>query len=152
MVVWKAVIYIQNAHVWWWRTVQMYFLILAVVGAWLITEGALAMFYVYPPTFWVIVRVVRIFLGASVLLEARRIRVKYRVDQKDRKELMKLRQGYIDLLTVVGVWTAVDGIGTGFLGYVYPIVTWQIVRLMRIVIGVALILGGRYFISKLQLT
>jgi len=130
----------------------MYFLILAVVGAWLITEGALAMFYVYPPTFWVIVRVVRIFLGASVLLEARRIRVKYRVDQKDRKELMKLRQGYIDLLTVVGVWTAVDGIGTGFLGYVYPIVTWQIVRLMRIVIGVALILGGRYFISKLQLT
>ena len=130
----------------------MYFLVLAAVGIWLITEGALAMFYVYPPAFWVIVRVVRILLGAAILLEARRIRVKYHVDEKERKEYWKLKQGYIDLLTLVGVWTAVDGIGTGFLGYVYPIITWQIVRLMRIVVGVALILGSRYFISKLQLT
>lgn len=130
----------------------MYFLVLLAVGAWLVAEGALAMFYVYPPPFWVVVRVVRILLGAAILLEARRIRVKYHFDEKERKEDWKLRQGYIDLLTIAGVWTAVDGIGTGFLGYVYPIVTWQLVRLMRIVIGAGLILGGRYFLSKLQLT
>jgi len=130
----------------------MYFLVLALVGAWLIAEGTLAIFYVYPPSFWIVVRVVRILLGAAILLEARRVRVKYHFDEKERKQLWKLRQGYLDLLTLVGVWTAVDGIGTGFLGYVYPIVTWQIVRLMRIVAGASLIIGGRYFTSKLQLT
>jgi len=132
--------------------VQMYFLIITLVGAWLIAEGALATFYVYPPPFWIVVRVARILLGAAILLEARRIRVKYHVDEKERREFWKLKQGYIDLLTLVGVWTAVDGIGTGFLGYVYPIVTWQIVRLMRIVVGASLIVGGRYFTSKLQLS
>ena len=151
MVVWKAVIYIQNAHVWWWRTVQMYFLILAVVGAWLITEGALAMFYVYPPTFWVIVRILRILIGAAILLEARRIR-KHPADEKEVKEQSKLRHDYIDLLTVVGMWTILEGIGTGLLGWVYPIVTWQVIRLIRIVVGASLILGGRYFTSKLRLT
>ena len=130
----------------------MYFLVLLAVGAWLAAEGALAMFYVYPPPFWVVVRVVRILLGAAILLEARRMRVKYHFDEKERKEDWKLRQGYIDLLTIAGVWTAVDGIGTGFIGYVYPIVTWQIVRFMRIVVGASLIFGGRYFTSKLQLT
>jgi len=130
----------------------MYFLVLALVGAWLIAEGALAMFYVYPPAFWVIVRVTRIFLGGAILLEARRIRVRYHVDEKEREIYWRLKQGYIDLLTLVGVWTAVDGIGTGFLGYVYPIVTWQVVRLMRIVAGAGLIIGGRHFTLKLQLT
>lgn len=130
----------------------MYFLVLVAVGTWLIAEGALAMFYVYPPAFWAIVRVVRILLGAAILLEARRIRVKYHFDEKQSREQWKLRQGHLDLLTIVGVWTAVDGIGTGFVGYVYPIVTWQIVRFMRIVVGASLIFGGRYFTSKLQLT
>ena len=130
----------------------MYFIVLLAVGAWLAAEGALAMFYVYPPPFWVVVRVVRILLGAAILLEARRIRVKYHFDEKEKKEDWKLRQGYIDLLTIAGVWTAVDGIGTGFLGYVYPMVTWQIVRFMRTVVGASLIFGGRYFTSKLQLT
>lgn len=84
-------------------------------------------------------------------MEARRIRVRYHVDEKERKEDWKLKQGYIDLLTLAGVWTGVDGIGTGFLGYVYPIFWWQIVRLIRIVVGASLIVGGRYFISKLRL-
>lgn len=130
----------------------MHFLVLLAIGVWLIAEGALAVLFVYPPSFWIVVRVVRILLGAVILLEARRARVKYHFDEKERKEFWKLKQGYIDLLTLVGVWTAVDGIGTGFLGYVYPIVTWQVVRLMRMVAGASLIIGGRYFTSKLQLT
>ena len=130
----------------------MYFFVLAIVGAWLVVEGALAALYVYPPSFWIVVRVVRILLGAALLLEARRIRVKFHVDWTERKEDWKLKQGYIDLLTIVGVWTAVDGIGTGFLGYVYPILTWQIVRLIRAALGVALIVAGHYFVSKLRLT
>jgi hypothetical protein len=129
----------------------MYFLLLALVGTWLMAEGAMAILYVYPPPFWVLIRIVRILIGGGILLEARRVRVKYHFDEKEKKGLWKLKQGYIDLLTLVGVWTAVDGIGTGFLGYVYPIVTWQIVRLMRIVVGASLIIGGHYFISKLQL-
>lgn len=112
----------------------------------------MAILYVYPPPFWVLIRIVRILIGGGILLEARRVRVKYHFDEKEKKGLWKLKQGYIDLLTLVGVWTAVDGIGTGFLGYVYPIVTWQIVRLMRIVVGASLIIGGHYFISKLQLS
>jgi len=130
----------------------VYFFVLAIVGAWLVVEGALAALYVYPPSFWIVVRVVRILLGAALLLEARRIRVKFHVDWTERKEDWKLKQGYIDLLTIVGVWTAVDGIGTGFLGYVYPILTWQIVRLIRAALGVALIVAGHYFVSKLRLT
>jgi len=133
-------------------TTYMHFLVLLAIGVWLIAEGALAVLFVYPPPFWIVVRVVRILLGAVILLEARRARVKYHFDEKERKEFWKLKQGYIDLLTLVGVWTAVDGIGTGFLGYVYPIVTWQVVRLMRMVAGASLIIGGRYFTSKLQLT
>jgi len=129
----------------------MHFVVLLAIGVWLIAEGASAALFVYPPPFWIVVRVVRILLGAVILLEARRVRVKYHFDEKERK-FWRLKQGYIDLLTLVGVWTAVDGIGTGFLGYVYPIVTWQVVRLMRTVAGAALILGGRYFTSKLQLT
>jgi len=128
----------------------MYFLALAAVGIWLIVEGTLAMIYAYPPPFWIIVRVMRILLGGGLLVEARRIRVRYHVDE-EKKEDWKLKQGYIDLLTLAGVWTAVEGIGTGFLGYVYPIFWWQIVRLIRIVVGASLIVGGRYFISKLRL-
>jgi hypothetical protein len=130
----------------------VYFLILAAVGAWLMMEGALATLYVYPPSFWVVVRVARIFIGAALLLEARRIRVKFHADWTERKGGWKLMQGYIDLLTVVGVWAAVDGVGTGFLGYVYPILMWQIIRLTRAVLGAVLIVAGRYFVSKLRLT
>jgi len=133
-------------------TIHMHFLILLAIGVWLIAEGALAVLYVHPPPSWIVVRVVRILLGAAILLEARRARVKYQFDEKEKKGFWKLKQGYIDLLTLVGVWTAVDGIGTGFLGYVYPIVAWQIVRLMRMVAGASLIIGGRYFTSRLQLT
>ena len=130
----------------------MYFLVLALVGAWLIAEGALAIFYVYPPAFWVVVRVIRILLGAAILLEARRMRLKHPIDEKRTEEYRKLKNSYIDLLTIVGMWTILEGIGTGLLGWVYPIVTWQLIRLVRVVMGAALILGGRYFTSKLQLT
>lgn len=129
----------------------MHLLALASIGIWLIVEGVMAMFYVYPPPFWAIVRVLRIILGAVILLEARRIRVRYRIDEKERTERWKMKQTYIDLLTLVGVWTTVDGIGTGFLGYVYPVLPWQIVRLIRIVAGASLILGGQYFIRRLEL-
>ena len=130
----------------------MYFLVLALVGAWLIAEGALAIFYVYPPAFWVVVRVIRILLGGAILLEARRMRLKHPVDEKKTEEYRRLKNSYIDLLTIVGMWTVLEGIGTGLLGWVYPIVTWQLIRLVRIVMGAALMLGGRYFTSKLQLT
>jgi len=130
----------------------MYFLVLVLVGAWLIAEGALAIFYVYPPAFWVVVRVIRILLGGAILLEARRMRLKHPIDEKRTEEYRKLKNSYIDLLTIVGMWTILEGIGTGLLGWVYPIVTWQLIRLMRVVMGAALILGGRYFTSKLQLT
>jgi len=130
----------------------MYFLVLVLVGAWLIAEGALAIFYVYPPAFWVVVRVIRILLGGAILLEARRMRLKHPIDEKRTEECRKLRNSYIDLLTIVGMWTILEGIGTGLLGWVYPIVTWQLIRLVRVVMGAALILGGRYFTSKLQLT
>jgi len=130
----------------------MYFLVLALVGAWLIAEGALAIFYVYPPAFWVVVRVIRILLGGAILLEARRMRLKHLVDEKKTEEHQRLENSYIDLLTIVGMWTILEGIGTGLLGWVYPIITWQLIRLVRIVMGAALILGGRYFTSKLRLT
>jgi len=130
----------------------MYFLVLALVGAWLIAEGALAIFYVYPPAFWVVVRVIRILLGVAILLEARRMRLKHAVDEKETEEYRRLKNRYIDLLTLVGMWSVLEGIGTGLLGWVYPIVTWQLIRLVRIVMGSALMLGGRYFTSKLQLT
>jgi len=130
----------------------MYFLVLALVGAWLIAEGALAIFYVYPPAFWVVVRVIRILLGGAILLEARRIRLKHSIDEKETEEYRRSKNNYIDLLTIVGMWTVLEGIGTGLLGWVYPIVTWQLIRLVRIVMGAALIFGGRYFTSKLQLT
>jgi len=130
----------------------MYFLVLVLVGVWLIAEGALAILYVYPPPFWIVVRLVRILLGAAILLETRRIRLKYPFDEKKTTKYWKLKNSYIDLLTIVGMWTVLEGIGTGLLGWVYPIVTWQLIRLVRIGMGAALVLGGRYFTSKLQLT
>jgi len=130
----------------------MYFVFLVAAGIWLAVEGLLAILFVYPPPFWTIVRVARIMLGGVFLLEARRIRLRYRVNTAQKGEAWKLKQTYIDFLTFVGVWTAVDGIGTGFLGYVYPIVTWQIVRFARIMIGGSLIVGGRYFAARLGLT
>jgi len=96
--------------------------------------------------------VIRILLGGAILLEARGMRLKHPIDEKRTEEYRKLKNSYIDLLTIVGMWTILEGIGTGLLGWVYPIVTWQLIRLVRVVMGAALILGGRYFTSKLQLT
>lgn len=128
----------------------MQFFILAVMGIWLIVEGIIAALFVYPPAFWVVVRILRILLGGALLLEARRVRLTYHYNEKEDRRRWKLRQGYIDLLTIVGLWSAVDGIGTGFLGYVYPIITWQVIRIVRIAIGAALVLGGLYFTPKLR--
>lgn len=132
--------------------IRMYYLFLAVLGVWLTIEGLCAILYVYPPPFWAIVRIVRVLIGVVLLLEARRIRLKYRVDTAQKGEGWKLKQTYIDFLSLVGVWMAVDGIGTGFLGYVYPVVTWQIVRVARIIFGIALVVAGRHFVTRLGLT
>jgi len=135
----------------------MYLLALVIVGFWLMTDGAVALLYVNPPPFWATVRVTRILLGIALLIEARRIRVKYFVGRKDLDPkgyvdpLRKVKQGYADLLALAGVCAAVDGIGTGVLGYVYPVLWWQLLRFVRVVIGASLVLGGHYFVSRLRL-
>jgi len=77
-------------------------------------------------------------------LEARRIRSKFFTARRAQDQTMKRVTAYIDLLSFVGVWLTVDGTGTGLLNYIYPITIWQLIRLLRVVVGVSLALGAEY--------
>jgi len=124
---------------------SLYRLVILTVSCWIMAEGLLALFLVYPPTdVWIIVRFIRIFLGALLLLEARRIRTILLSDRRSPEIVQKYASAYMDLLDFIGVWLIVDGIGTGFLGYIYPILIWQIIRLMRFILGLGLALGSHF--------
>jgi hypothetical protein len=115
------------------------------ISTWIAIDGALALLLVYPPSnIWIIVRLFRILIGIILLLEARRIRVKFYTGRGAMGYSMKRVTAYIDLLSFIGIWLTVDGAGTGLLNYIYPIILWQLIRLLRVVLGVSLALGAEY--------
>ncbi|MEM2926503.1 MAG: hypothetical protein QW220_02785 [Candidatus Bathyarchaeia archaeon] len=130
---------------------SVYLLLLLAASAWIIADGLLAFILVYPPTeIWSFVRFARILLGVILLLEARRVRTKFIIGGRDLEGLKKYGNAYVDLLDFIGVWILVDGIGTGFMGYVYPILIWQFIRLIRVFLGFGLALGSHILWLRIQ--
>lgn len=128
---------------------SVYRLLLFAASAWIMADGLLALILVYPPTnVWIIVRFVRIILGAILLLEARRVKVNFLISGGTPERVRKHLGAYMDLLDFIGVWLLVDGVGTGLMGYVYQILIWQLIRLARVALGLGLALGSHFLWFK----
>lgn len=125
-------------------------LLVYVTSLWIMVDGISAILLVYPPVdVWLIMRLTRVLIGGILILEAHRVRAKLILVEKDLEKTLKHASAYIDLLSLVGVLLVVDGVGTGLLNYVYPILLWQLIRLARVGLGISLALGAYFLWLKM---
>lgn len=129
-----------------------YQILVYAISIWIMADGLSAMLLVYPPNVWFIIRLIRILIGAILLLEARHVRTRLLIRGLLKDRTQKRALAYMDLLDFVGIWLIVDGIGTGLLNYVYPILMWQLLRLARIIIGAGLGFGSHFLWFKKPLS
>lgn len=118
-------------------------LILFTLSLWIVVDSIIAMILLYPPAYiWLFVRFIRVAIGFIVLLEAQRVRVNLLSRIRSADKPYRYTRIYTSLLGFIGVWLIVDGLTTGLLGYTHPILVWQFIRIVRLVVGLCLALTG----------
>ncbi|MBS7641924.1 MAG: hypothetical protein QW374_00950 [Candidatus Bathyarchaeia archaeon] len=116
--------------------------LLSILGLWIVADGIIAIVLVYPyQHYWLVIRFIRVVVGFIILVETQRIRVKlltYTVKNLDK--LYRCARIYTIVLDSIGIWLIADGLSTGLLGYTHPILVWQFIRTVRVIMGLCLVL------------